>query len=156
MLGHRRCVLDVGCGDCDLVRFLARKVADEAIGIDVKTERVYERVESDHDGGPRTARCEQMDAQCMGEFPDGRFDAIVTVHALHEIGDPEAALREMKRVLKPGGMILIADFTKGETRWQERYFTPAEVKAMLTDAGFSTIRVAKVRGEHFMYATATK
>jgi hypothetical protein len=52
--------------------------------------------------------------------------------------------------------LVIADFTKGETRWEERYFTPAEVRTMLADAGFTTARVAKVRGEHFMYATATK
>jgi ubiquinone/menaquinone biosynthesis C-methylase UbiE len=156
MLGHRGCVLDVGCGNCDLVRFLACKVADEAIGIDVKSERVHERVRSDEDGGLRTARCQQMDAQCMRDFPDARFDAVVTVHTLHEIPDPDAALMEMKRVLKPGGMLVIADFTKGETRWQERYFTPAEVRAMLTAAGFATARVVKVRGEHFMYATATK
>ncbi len=155
-LGQVDCVLDVGCGNCDLVRFLACKVAEEAIGIDVKTDRVHERVESDRDGDPRTARCEQMDAQRMGEFPDARFDAIVTVHTLHEIADPNAALREMKRVLKPGGMLLIADFTKGETRWQERYFTPAEVRAMLTDAGFADTEVSQVPGEDFMFATATK
>jgi ubiquinone/menaquinone biosynthesis C-methylase UbiE len=86
MLGRRRCVLDVGCGNCDLVRFLARKVADEAIGIDVKTERVHEQVRSDEDGPLRTARCQQTDAQSMGEFADARFDAVVTVHTLHEIG----------------------------------------------------------------------
>ncbi|MBU0608238.1 MAG: methyltransferase domain-containing protein [Armatimonadetes bacterium] len=156
ILGRRKCVLDVGCGNCDLVRFLARTVADRAIGIDVNSGSVSEKVASDEDGSLRTARCEQMDAHSMREFRNATFDAVVTVHALHEIATPKTALREIKRVLKPGGTLVIADFTKGETRWQERYFTPAEVKTMLTETGFATVRVAKVRGEHFMYATATK
>jgi ubiquinone/menaquinone biosynthesis C-methylase UbiE len=155
-LGPVHCVLDVGCGNCDLVRFMASTLADEAIGIDVKSGFVHEHVKSERDGTARTARCEQMDAQSMAGFRDARFDAVVCVHALHEIADPTSALDEIRRVVKPGGTLLIADFTKGEKRWPERYYTPAEVRKMLTEAGFEQVRVRKVRGEHFMFATATK
>jgi len=92
----------------------------------------------------------------MDEFADGHFDAVVSAHALHEIADPQAALREMRRVLKEGGTLFIADFTRGETRWDERYFTPAEARAMLDEAGFARISVRKVPGEHFMFAVASK
>ena len=155
-LGHCDCVLDVGCGNCDLVRFMACKVADEAIGIDVKSGSVHEQVRSEHDGSVRTARCEQMDAQSMARFRDSRFDAVVCVHALHEITAPGSALDEIRRVLKSGGTLLIADFTEGETRWPERYYTPTQVRKMLTEAGFQQVRVRKVRGEYFMFATASK
>jgi ubiquinone/menaquinone biosynthesis C-methylase UbiE len=155
-VGHVGCILDVGCANCDLVRFLASTVADEAFGIDVKGDRVDERVACEDGGSSHVARCEKMDAQQMAGFPSGRFDAVVSVHTLHEIAAPDTALQEMRRVLKRGGTLFIADFTKGETRWPERYFTTAEVRAMLTEAGFAEIQVGKVRGEHFMFATASK
>jgi len=41
-------------------------------------------------------------------FPDNSFDAVWTVWVLEHIPEPEAALREMRRVLKPGGMLFLA------------------------------------------------
>lgn len=155
-LGEVGSVLDVGCGNCELVRFLARGVAQEAVGIDIKGETVHERFPPASDKSPPTVRCLQMDAQRMDEWEDGRFDAVVSTHALHEIADPHAALREMRRVLRPGGTLLIADFTKGEARWKERYLTPTQTEAMLQRAGFSEVNVEQVPGEHFMFATARK
>jgi len=155
-LGKVGSVLDVGSGDCDLVRFLARQIAQEAIGIDINGTSVEERIPSASDGAHHTARCTETDAQNMERWEEGRFDAVVSTHALHEIADPNAALCEMRRVLKQGGTLLIADFTDGETRWNERYFTPAQAQAILLDAGFTKIRVRKVPGEYFMFAVATK
>jgi len=97
-----------------------------------------------------------MDVQKMNQWEDGSFDAVVSTHALHEIADPDVALGEMKRVLKKQGRLLIADFTKGETRWGEDYFTPAQVRTMLNNVGFRGVRVEKVAGEHFMFASATR
>jgi len=155
-LGQVSCVLDVGCGNCDLVRFLARELAQEAIGIDLRADLVHEHLHSEPDGAEHTARCQKADAQRMEEWNDGRFDAVVSTHALHEIADPDAALREMRRVLKQGGTLLIADFTEGESRWNERYFTPSQVRRMLETAGFVEITVEKVPGEYFMFAVARR
>ncbi|MEA3402972.1 MAG: class I SAM-dependent methyltransferase [Armatimonadota bacterium] len=155
-LGTVEAVLDVGCGSCDLVRFLARRVAHEAVGIDINGHTGHEHLPGDADGSPRTARCLEMDARHMDELGDGWFDAVVSTHALHEIAEPMKALQEMRRVLKHGGTLLIADFAKGERRWKERYFTPGEVDAMLRQAGFAEIDVEKVPGEPFMFATASK
>jgi len=137
-LGELDRVLDVGCGNCDMVRFLARELAQEAVGIDLRADLVHEHLHSERDGSERTARCQKADAQHMDEFADGHFDAVV------------------RRVLKEGGTLFIADFTRGETRWDERYFTPAEARAMLDEAGFARISVRKVPGEHFMFAVASK
>jgi len=155
-LGEVASVLDVGCGNCELVRFLAQQVAKKVVGIDINTDSVRERVRSEHNGEPRTVWCERIDAQHMEAFSDSRFDAVVSVHALHEIANPDAALCEMRRVLKEGGLLLIADFAKGETRWNEDYFTPGQMRTMLKKAGFNDVHVEKVPGEHFMFATATK
>jgi len=155
-LGEVDLVLDVGCGNCELVRFLAQQVAKKAVGIDINTDPVRERVRSEHNGELRTVCCERIDAQQMEVFSDNYFDAVVSVHALHEITNPYAALREMRRVLKDRSPLLIADFTKGETRWNEDYFTPGQLRTMLNEAGFRAVQVKKVPGEHFMFASATK
>jgi len=171
-------VLDVGCGNCDLVRFLAQQVAKEAVGIDINGHKAYERVSAASDDNLRTVRCLQMDAQKMNQWQEGSFDAVVSTHALHEIADPDAALGEIRRVLKKSGRLLIADFTKGETRWNEDYFTPGrlliadftkgetrwnedyftpdQVRTMLNKVGFRGVRVEKVAGEQFMFASAMK
>ena len=46
-------------------------------------------------------------------FPDGRFDVVVNLHALHHMGGPEGVSRflsECHRILKPGGTLAIIDF----------------------------------------------
>lgn len=155
-LGEVDVVLDVGCGNCDLVRFLAERVAKEAVGIDVNTDAVRHHVRSHYNGELRTVRCEPIDAQHMETFPDNSFDAVISVHALHEIENPNVALSEMRRVLKDGSLLFIADFTLGELRWSETYFTTRQVRTMLKNAQFTDVHVEKVRGEHFMFASATK
>jgi len=155
-LGEVGSVLDVGCGNCELVRFLAQQVAKKAVGIDINADTVREHVRSERNGELRTVWCERIDAQYMESFSDSRFDAVVSVHALHEIANADAALCEIRRVLKEGGLLLIADFAKGETRWDEDYFTPGQMRTMLKRAGFNDVHVEKVPGEHFMFATATK
>jgi len=144
-LGHVGSVLDVGCGSCELVGFLAREVAQEAVGIDIKGETAEEQSPPASHKSPPAVRCLQMDAQHMDEWDDGCFDAVVSTHALHEMADPDAALREMRRVLRRGGTLLIADFTRGETRWNERYLTPTQTEAMLRRAGFILTRSTAMR-----------
>jgi ubiquinone/menaquinone biosynthesis C-methylase UbiE len=155
-LGKVGSVLDVGCGNCSLVRFLAENIAQEAVGIDIRTEGVHEKVKSSRDGIYHSADCVSGDAHSMDSFSDKLFDAVVTVHAFHELSDPETALSEIRRVLKPGGILFIADFAEGETRWHERYYNPEQMKAMLKKRGFREIEVEKTPDVPFLYAVGRK
>jgi ubiquinone/menaquinone biosynthesis C-methylase UbiE len=155
-LGQVASVLDVGCGSGALVEFLAEHVAQEALGIDIQSDGFHKEVASSKDGTSHSAGCVKGDARSMDAFPNERFDAVVTAHAFHELSDPETALSEIRRVLKPGGTLFIADFAKGETRWDERYYTPEEVEAMLEKGGFTQIEVEKVSGAHFLFAFGKK
>jgi len=155
-LGEVESILDVGCGSGALVEFLAEHVAQEALGIDIRSDDFHEKVRSSKDGTYHSAGCVKGDVHSMHSFPDERFDAVVTVHAFHELSNPETALSEIRRVLKLGGTLLIADFAKGETRWNERYYTPEEVEAMLKRGGFTQIDVEKVSGVPFLFAIGKK
>ncbi len=53
----------------------------------------------------------QADAQCL-PFPDDSFDCITIAFGLRNVTDKDAALRSMLRVLKPGGRLLVLEFSK--------------------------------------------
>jgi demethylmenaquinone methyltransferase/2-methoxy-6-polyprenyl-1,4-benzoquinol methylase len=50
-------------------------------------------------------------------FPDKTFDAVVFTYLLRYIQDPDATIREMSRVLKPGGKLLSLEFGIPEALW---------------------------------------
>nr|WP_298414895.1 bifunctional demethylmenaquinone methyltransferase/2-methoxy-6-polyprenyl-1,4-benzoquinol methylase UbiE [uncultured Halomonas sp.] len=53
----------------------------------------------------------QANAECL-PFPDNHFDCITIAFGLRNVTDKDAALRSMTRVLKPGGRLLILEFSK--------------------------------------------
>jgi ubiquinone/menaquinone biosynthesis C-methylase UbiE len=61
-------------------------------------------------------------------FPDGSFDTVVLTLVLCTVPDPEATLREIARVLKPGGRFLFLEHVRAEepglARWQDRLHGP--------------------------------
>ncbi|HET9653585.1 MAG TPA: class I SAM-dependent methyltransferase [Usitatibacter sp.] len=83
---------------------------------------------------------------------DASFDTVVVTYTLCSIRDPAAALREMRRVLAPGGQLLFCEHGRapeeGVRRWQARFdrYWPIlaggchmsrDVPALLTQAGFA-------------------
>ncbi len=82
------------------------------------------------------AELEQGDARAL-RFADDSFDTVVCTFALCGISDERAALREMARVLRPGGLLLLADHVASSV-W------PVRVLQALMDA--VTVPMA---GEHF-------
>lgn len=49
------------------------------------------------------------------DFEDGEFDAVVAANVLHLLADPRAGLSEMRRVLRPNGLLCVPTFCHGDT-----------------------------------------
>ncbi len=157
-IGSVRSILDVGCGDGSLVRYLAENVAQEAIGIDTATTGFHLGIGTSGKS-PRQAECVKGDAHSIGSFPENRFDAVTCVRAFHELSNPMQALLEMRRVLKVDGILFIADFAKGnegEKIWGERYYDQREITEFLHRSGFEEISVRRARNEPFLFAMGVK
>lgn len=98
-------LLDVGCGAGVLLgdrgaglRYVAGVDASQ-IQVALARERLAERIAAG------TAQIVLGDAEAL-PWPDGRFSAVASVNCLKFLPDPDQALREMHRVLRPGGRIV--------------------------------------------------
>jgi demethylmenaquinone methyltransferase/2-methoxy-6-polyprenyl-1,4-benzoquinol methylase len=60
------------------------------------------------------------DAEAL-PFPDGHFDLVSVAFGLRNMTHKDVALREMNRVLRPGGKLLVLDFSK-EAKHQEKAY----------------------------------
>jgi ubiquinone/menaquinone biosynthesis C-methylase UbiE len=84
------------------------------------------------DGSSRPARVVDAPADKL-PFDDESFDTVTLVYVLCTVPDPGAALREIARVLRPGGRLLFIEHVRspepGLARWQDRLHTPWRVFA---------------------------
>lgn len=97
--------LDIACGTGEISRMLCSFGA-EVTAIDF-SEDMLARARGKLAGLNWTGTL--MDAEALNLLPDAAFDIAVTRHLVWTLTDPHAAFREWRRVLKPGGRLLIVD-----------------------------------------------
>lgn len=104
--------LDVGTGKGLFAVALARRGL-EVVSIEVSSEdRMLAARLAEEAGLADQIRFVLCDARFL-PFPDGRFGTCAMMDVLHHLEDGRDVLSEMVRVLKPGGLLLAADFTAG-------------------------------------------
>lgn len=146
-------LLDVGSGIGGPARYMAQRFGCRVTGIDL-TEEFCEVAR-------HLTRLLAMDAQVRFElgdalatpFPDAAFDGAYSMNVSMNIADKAALYREIRRVLKPGGWLMLSEIARGPgapldypTPWAATadtsfLCTPEETRQGLEAAGFDIVRM---------------
>jgi len=95
-------------------------------GIDLSQEMLDKAIERVQTLAMPSVTLKVMDATAM-DFGDNEFDKAVATYTISAVPDPVAVLREMRRVVKPGGIIVILNHFRSERRaigWLEDLIAP--------------------------------
>jgi 2-polyprenyl-3-methyl-5-hydroxy-6-metoxy-1,4-benzoquinol methylase len=149
----RRLVLDAGCGTGRATAALVRRHA-EVVAFDIG-EHLVTRAR-------RRCACRPVLGSVMSlPFPDAVFDVVCSTEVIEHVPDPSMAVKELARVLKPGGHLVLSTPNK---LWQtpvrlasalrirpydglENFLTIGELHTAASDAGLS---VLEHRGIHLL------
>jgi sterol 24-C-methyltransferase len=115
-------VLDAGCGQGVVASYLARKTGCTVDGITVLDFEVPKAQARAKAAGVEGRTCFQLMDYSATSFTDATFDAVYTTETLSHSPDIRQTLRELHRVLKPGGRVAFFEYSIAETE----AFTPRE------------------------------
>ena len=150
-------VLDVGCGTGTLALEVARRVgsAGRVAGIDPGTEQIARaRAKATRRHLPiefQVGVIEQL------PFPDATFDVVLSTLMIHHVPAPikRQGLAEIARVLKPGGRLVMADFTRRQeragraARFHAGGSSVQDLVALVSDAGFDQVETEELQPPRF-------
>lgn len=106
-------VLDVACGTGDLTRLFAKSAASRVIGADFCSEMLSIASTKTPSGaiGPTPVHYIEADAMAL-PFDDNSVDVISIAFGIRNVSDPAVAISEFARVLRPGGRLVILEFSQ--------------------------------------------
>ncbi len=149
-------VLDIGCGTGEFEQLLLTENPQQVItGVDISEEMLLvaqQKCRSYSHVSFQNASVSDL------PFTNNSFDVIVSASAFHYFDDPNVALMEIRRVLKPEGKVLILDWCKDYLSCQicdfilklfdpayKQCYTQKEFHHLLTSAQFDIERATKFR-----------
>jgi ubiquinone/menaquinone biosynthesis C-methylase UbiE len=147
-------VLDVGCGTGELLRRLRVKYPDTALaGLDPVAEMLD--IAREKLSGKEDLRIGYADSL---PWTSGSFDVVVSCNMFHYISHPVEALREMARVLRPGGALVLTDwcddyigcrvcnlYLRLTNRAFYKTYRQAECLELLRLAGFGDVKLERYK-----------
>jgi ubiquinone/menaquinone biosynthesis C-methylase UbiE len=144
--------LDLSCGPGAFVRALAA-AAPGALVVGLDISRAMLDVAAQRTGGYTNAVLVRADAHAL-PFVDGAFGGVNNAGALHAYDDPELVFREIRRVLRPGGLYVGSTFAEAPSLLGRlaaraagiRRFETAELRAWLQRIGFADYEEVRLGG----------
>lgn len=143
-------LLDVGCGTAVLLDAMRGwgMAPERYVGVDPSAEML--RRAGARIAGRAAVVCAPAEALPFG---DASFDTVVSASSFHYWPDPRAGLREMRRVLRPGGRIIMTDWARDFATMRVldavtrltghafvRTYAEREIRGMLEEAGLRVVR----------------
>jgi SAM-dependent methyltransferase len=158
-------VLDVGCGSGTITADFAAAVAPGRVtALDSSAEAVAEARRAVAERGLSNVDLTTGDVHAL-DFPDGTFDVVHAHQVLQHVADPVAALAEMRRVCRPGGMVAARDGdyaamtwypeVPGLAGWLSLYRQVARANGGEPDAGRRLVSWARAAGFTEVTGTAS-
>jgi len=150
-------LLDVGCGTAVLLDAVRGSgiAPQRYVGVDPSNEMLTRAAARTGDDERAAVVCAPAEAL---PFREGAFDTVVSLSSLHYWPDPKAGLREMRRVLRAGGRIIVADWARdfatmrvmdAVTRLRGhavvRTYAESEIRALLEEAGLRVVRSRRAK-----------
>jgi ubiquinone/menaquinone biosynthesis C-methylase UbiE len=112
-------VLDVGSGD-GTTALPAARLGAEVLGVDIASNLVAAGNRRAAAQGLTNLRFEEGDASHLDDLDDESFDLVVTVFGAMFAPDPVEVAKELVRVTRPGGRIVMGNWIPGTRRWWRR------------------------------------
>jgi len=107
-------ILDIATGTADLALAAAKKKPERIIGIDISTEMIAigkRKVEEQNQ--QKIITLQEGDSENL-IFPESFFDIATSAFGVRNFENLKAGLKEIHRVLKPGGQLMVLEFSKPE------------------------------------------
>ncbi len=147
---------DIGCGTGRMLRYLEEEFPGkfELYGIDISPESI--RVAGENN--PGLADFREGDAEHL-PYEAESFAVFLCMHSFHHYPDPDAALREMSRCLKPGGTLILVEneyrtlrriwlntcYRLGKYKLGDvRMYSEKELRALIEKAGFTVEKKSEI------------
>ena len=155
-------ILDIGCGGGRTVNTMAKIAAEGKVyGIDYSEVSVAVSTSKNKkliDAGRVRILHASVDSL---PFPDDMFNLVTAVESYHFWPDLINNLKEIRRVLKPGGSVIIVNAIYRDERFEKRnselaimgdftYHLPDEFRVFLKDAGYSSIKIELLENKNWI------
>jgi SAM-dependent methyltransferase len=143
-------ILDAGCGPGRFVSHMLRRGFSVHL-VDAAPDALHRALAHglDAGGGADTLDGHVADVDALDAFEDGTFDAVLSMEVICYQGDPLRALRELARVTKPGGVIMLSVEGLYGALMTTEGASPGELGAALSDE-----KISISRDVHVTYYTA--